>query len=126
MGTAIVRWQSVASSHVMGIGASIQDNMASMQEQMKRNQAEMMERQRRLMMSQQMALARERMYWFGGAACLALTAGLVTKKPAALIPVGPLTIITAYHWDMGYGDLINRVNAMHQDILADERYWFFD
>jgi len=40
------------------------------------------------------------------------------------VPVSILGTVSAFHWDMGYGSKINRVNKMHQDILNDPTYWF--
>lgn len=109
----------------MGVSAS----MEQMQKTMKDNQGLMMERNRRLMISMQMAMTRERTYWFGGAASL-LGLGLLVGKmrgknvSVGLVPLAALSTLTAYNYDMGFGTKINRINRMHHDIISDERYWF--
>jgi hypothetical protein len=40
----------------------------------------------------------------------------------ALIPVFPLSIVTAYQYDMAYGNKLDRVRAIAEDILASEEW----
>ena len=97
---------------------------ASMQETMRENQMALMERQRRLMMAQQMAAARERFWWMAGSASMVGMGFLRTKSPLLLVPLGALSVVSAYTWDMGYGSKIDRINRMHREILNDDTYWF--
>lgn len=108
----------------MGIASSIQEMPERMAASQKEMQITMQERMRRVMISQQMALARERTWWFAGAALALIIAGVASKKHQLLIPVVPISVVGAFTFDMGYGTKINRVNAMHRDVLNDPRYFF--
>ncbi len=77
-------------------------------------QKEMQERMRRTQISQQMAVMRERTWWFGGVTGALLVAAAATRRVSVALPAAPLTIMTAYHWDFGYGTKINRISAMHE------------
>ena len=106
-------------------------NIVKMQKSMADNQKHLMERQRLIMMSTQMAMARERTWWFGGAASvvgLGILIGAMKGKNVvmAALPFAGLSTMTAFTADMGYGNKINRINEMHRDILNDERYFFND
>lgn len=81
-------------------------------------QLDMQERMRRAQMSQQMAIMRERTWWFAGTAGSLVLLAAASRNPKVLIPVFPLGIITAYHWDFGYGDKINRIAAMHECAIS--------
>ena len=82
-------------------------------------------------MSQMMAIQRERFWWFGGALG-ALSTGLlvggmkngISSVKIGFIPFSILSLVTAYTWDMAYGNKINRINSMHRDILNDSNYFF--
>lgn len=88
-----------------------------------------MEAQRRTMMIQAIAMTRERTNWF-----LAVWSTLVTGLSIAalrgknvkvgMIPVTILGVITAYQWDLGYGDKANRINDYAKEIGQDPKYWF--
>ncbi|EFA78411.1 hypothetical protein PPL_09062 [Heterostelium album PN500] len=78
----------------------------------------------------QMAVTRERTYWFGGVTTLGFIALLSAKmrgKPvpeAAIAPLVALSVATAYQYDMAFGDKMNRIKKMAQDIEADGNNWF--
>jgi hypothetical protein len=72
---------------------------------------------RRVMIAQQIAISRERTWWFAGALTIALLAA--TKRPVALAPAVPLAIVTGYTYDMGYGTKANMNHYYHlQTILS--------
>ena len=44
-----------------------------------------------------------------------------TKKPAAIVPLLPLTFIVGYQADLAYGSKVNRIRAEAENILQYER-----
>eukprot|EP01126_Amoeba_proteus_P011746 TRINITY_DN1479_c0_g1_i2.p2 TRINITY_DN1479_c0_g1~~TRINITY_DN1479_c0_g1_i2.p2 ORF type:complete len:144 (-),score=16.87 TRINITY_DN1479_c0_g1_i2:18-449(-) len=85
--------------------------------------------QMRGMITNQIATTRERFWWFLFATGLSATgvglSSIKGKSPSPMIPpLLVLTLITAYHWDMGYGDKPNRIQSMADDVRSDTRYWF--
>lgn len=45
----------------------------------------------------------------------------MTKKPAAMAPLLPLTFIVAYQGDLAYGTKINRIKTESENILMFEQ-----
>ncbi|NWI68565.1 PLRKT protein, partial [Todus mexicanus] len=74
-------------------------------------QNEMRERQTAM----QIAWTREFLKYFGtfyGLAAVCLTTGAIKKKnPGILLPILPLSFVFAYHYDMGYGTLLQRMKG---------------
>ena len=44
-----------------------------------------------------------------------------TKKPAAIVPLLPLTFVVGYQADLAYGSKVNRIRAEAENILQYER-----
>ena len=44
-----------------------------------------------------------------------------TKKPAAIVPLLPLTFLVGYQADLAYGSKLNRIKAESENILQYER-----
>ena len=44
-----------------------------------------------------------------------------TKKPAAIVPLLPLTFLVGYQADLAYGSKVNRIRAEAENILQYER-----
>ncbi|GLH08193.1 SFRICE_001354 [Gryllus bimaculatus] len=87
-------------------------------------QIQMQNQMRERMTAMQIARARELLYWFGSFYALA-TLGMVagfrrTRKPGVLIPLLPLTFITAYQADMAYGNKLHRLRAEAENIMQFE------
>ncbi|NXD05400.1 PLRKT protein, partial [Certhia familiaris] len=58
----------------------------------------------------QIACTREFLKYFGtffGLAAVVLTTG--HENPAVLLPILPLSFVFCYHYDMGYGTLLQRI-----------------
>lgn len=112
------------------VTSSISDAGKGVADRMTENQREAQERVRRVMIAQQMAIARERTWWFGGvtsALGVGLLLGAMKGKNVTLgsIPFIGLSILTAYTWDFGYGTKINRINQMHREIMNSPEYFFY-
>jgi hypothetical protein len=102
------------------------------QEFMLKAQAMQVERQlqmqtlmREKMLAQQLAMARERLYWWGSfyaLASLGLIRGtMVRRQPWILGPLVPLTFVVAYQADLAYGNKMERVIAEADSMLEKER-----
>jgi hypothetical protein len=95
-----------------------------------KNNVRAQERMRRQMVAQQMAMARERVWWFGGFAGTMLLGfcGFAVKHkrvpPAAVAPLLALLTVTAYQVDLAYGNKLDRVNRMMNEIVDSGKYWF--
>ena len=81
------------------------------------------------MLSQQMAITRERAWWFLGGLGLMSTGMIVGALRGKNVSVlaGPLTavsLVTAYQFDFAYGSKPQRIREMHEEILNDPKYWF--
>ncbi|NXM16530.1 PLRKT protein, partial [Ploceus nigricollis] len=63
----------------------------------------------------QIAWTREFLKYFGtffGLAAVVLTIGAIKRKnPAVLLPIPPLSFVFSYHYDMGYGTLLQRIKG---------------
>jgi Fe2+ transport system protein B len=120
------------------IGSAVSSNMEQMQrklqEEMREKQWEMQlrgqERMMRTQLSMQMAMARERMYWMGGAYGAALTGVLGAKlkghaiPKVTAVPLAVFTIFLAYQADFAWGNKAERINKMRREILENEKHWF--
>ncbi|KAL9654825.1 hypothetical protein ABK040_008618 [Willaertia magna] len=127
-------------SYMSSIGSSVANTMvekqkeaqAEMQEKMVKKQQENMikgqERMKRMQIVTQVAIARERFWWFAGFDSL-LTLGLVgatVKKkahPAIIFPWLAITLVTGYQWDFAYGNKLDRINKIQQDIEKED-HWY--
>ncbi|NXY29009.1 PLRKT protein, partial [Pomatorhinus ruficollis] len=69
----------------------------------------------------QIAWTREFLKYFGtffGLFAAVLTTGAIKRKnPAVLLPILPLSFIFSYHYDMGYGTLMQRIRGEAEHIL---------
>ncbi|NWZ64834.1 PLRKT protein, partial [Acrocephalus arundinaceus] len=55
---------------------------------------------------------------FFGLAAVVLTTGAIKRKnPAVLLPILPLSFVFSYHYDMGYGTLLQRIKGEAKNIL---------
>ena len=76
-------------------------------------------------LAQQLAMVRERTYWYGTfyvLAALGLTRGyLKNKQPWALAPLLPLTFIVGYQIDMAFGNKMDRIISEADSILEHEK-----
>ncbi|NXQ32467.1 PLRKT protein, partial [Alaudala cheleensis] len=63
----------------------------------------------------QIARTQEFLKYFGtffGLAAVVLTTGAIKRKnPAVLLPILPLSFVFSYHYDMGYGTLLQRIRG---------------
>eukprot|EP01091_Cochliopodium_minus_P001524 TRINITY_DN11394_c0_g1_i1.p1 TRINITY_DN11394_c0_g1~~TRINITY_DN11394_c0_g1_i1.p1 ORF type:complete len:132 (-),score=26.88 TRINITY_DN11394_c0_g1_i1:35-430(-) len=118
----------------MGAVNSISDKMLENQEKMmekqKKTMIESQDRMIRLQMATQVAFSRDLVLWIGGAWSV-LASGFVLGKIAKknppnfiIAPIFILGLVTAYQYDMAYGDKPNRIYEYRQDILKDNTYWF--
>ena len=100
-----------------GVASSISDGMS---ENMAKNTGNMMEKQkemamlqRQLMMASQIAMGRERFryqcYMYGLAYTFLPIIAFVTKNPKACIPLVPISFISAFQYDMLYGNMQVRI-----------------
>ncbi|KAM9138225.1 plasminogen receptor (KT) isoform 1-T4 [Pangshura tecta] len=110
---------------------SMNENLKSQREFMLMNSRLQLERQllmqsqmRERQMAMQIAWTREFLKYFGvffGLAAVGLTAGAIkNKKPGLFLPMVPLSFILAYHYDMGYGTLLQRMKGEAENILDTE------
>merc|ERR1739844_187545 len=85
----------------------------------------MQNQMRERMVASQVAGAREMFLWLGGFYVIAgsgMIAGFArTKKPAAIVPLLPLTFIVGYQADLAYGSKVNRIKAEAENIMQYER-----
>jgi hypothetical protein len=76
-------------------------------------------------MAQQLALVRERTYWwsaFYGLATLGMVGGyLRSGRSWLMVPIFPLSFVVGYQLDMAFGNKMDRVIAEANDILKKER-----
>eukprot|EP01133_Synstelium_polycarpum_P001347 gene1347-1541_t len=114
------------------MGNTVSSMPEKMVDKMKIMQTDMMEKQLgnqirlqdRMMKKQiafQVAMTRERTYWFAGATGLVAFAALAQtlKNKAvpkmAMPPLAVLTLATAYQWDLGFNNKMNRVRDMAKE-----------
>jgi len=112
------------------IGKAMDDNMKKQQEFMLKTQELMLERQLAMqneMRERQMAalIAKSRdyfMFWmtFYSIAATGLTAGALKGNKKLFAPLVPLTIVTAYNWDISYGNKLERIREEANRILDEE------
>jgi hypothetical protein len=110
-------------------------NPAAMAESQARAQRAMIQRQlamqlemRERMLAAQVAGARDLVHWLLGTLAVvapALVLGAArTGNRALLVPLVPLSVITAYNADFAYGGKPERITAEAERILRDERALF--
>lgn len=107
----------------MGIGEAIGNNMKkNMQEQMQ-FQKELILKQRQMQMATQIAMARERFWyfqWFYYVAAIGLLVGsLAQKKPKILAPLVPLSFAYAFQYDMCYGRMMERAMETADTLIVE-------
>jgi len=105
--------------------AKQQQFMLEMNRMTLERQIQMQNQMRERMMATQIARAREMFVWWGSFYGLTAT-GLIatftrTKKPAAIIPLVPLSFIVGYQADLAYGTKLNRIKSEAENILEYER-----
>jgi len=114
------------------LGKTMEDNFKKQQDfmlEMNRitleRQIQMQNQMRERMVAQQIAGAREMFLWLGSFYVLAGTGMIMgfarTKKPAAIVPLLPLTFLVGYQADLAYGSKVNRIRAEAENILQYER-----
>ena len=118
MGNQIVATADTIAKRGEAASAKMAQNMAN-------QQRETMLRMRELQMATAMARARDLTKWFGTAWCTAGVLGSIgyakRGNPTGLIALVPLSFITAFNYDMGYGNKLQRIRAEATQILAEER-----
>lgn len=106
------------------MGSVMRDNA----ENMLQLQREMMLKQREAQLAVEMARARELFNWTLTFTCTVGTLGLLgavkTKTPTPLIPLVPLSFVTAYQYDFAHGSKMERIRTEAGKILANERLRF--
>ncbi|XP_015470730.1 plasminogen receptor (KT) isoform X2 [Parus major] len=69
----------------------------------------------------QIAWTREFLKYFGtffGLAAVVLTTGAIKRKnPAVLLQILPLSFVFSYHYDVGYGTLLQRIKDEAENII---------
>lgn len=98
------------------------------QEKQSTTMAKNQEAMRRTMLVQQIAIGRERFYWFAtgygfilaGVTAATMKAGF---KPSYMIPVLFGGLFMGYQWDMVFGNKTERINRYTKQILK-EKHWF--
>lgn len=102
-----------------------QDFMLEMNRITLERQIQMQNAMRERMVASQVAGAREMFLWLGSFYVIAgagMIAGFArTKKPAAIVPLLPLTFVVGYQADLAYGSKVNRIRAEAENILQYER-----
>ncbi|CAH1775216.1 unnamed protein product [Owenia fusiformis] len=118
--------------NVLGMNKIMDDQLAKNQEFMLKMQTMTLERQlamqnvmRERMMATQIARSRDLFYWFASFYSLALIGGIAgfrhTRKPAAIVPLVPLTFILGYQADMAFYTKIHRIQVEAESILKSEQ-----
>jgi len=114
------------------VGKAMDDNMEKQQKFMLEMNRITMERQiqiqnqmRERMAAVQIARARELFVWLGTFYGIAgggmLAAFSRTRKPAAIVPLIPLTFLVGYQADLAYGSKLNRIKSEAENIMEYER-----
>ncbi len=99
----------------MVIGEAIGKNMKNNMEEQKKFQRELILKQRQLQLATQIAMGRERLWyyeWFFYLAAFGLTIGAIKEKnPKIAAPIVPLAFAYAFQYDMCYGNMMERAMA---------------
>ncbi|KYQ92588.1 hypothetical protein DLAC_06580 [Tieghemostelium lacteum] len=117
--------------------SSITDNMVEKQKQLQvemvklqlDNQILMQDRMMKKQIALQMAMTKERTYWFAGFVSFMYAAAFVITKKEGKVPkilVGPavaLTVVTAYQYDMAFLNKMNRIKKMADEYEHDPSLW---
>lgn len=94
----------------MGIGEAVGKNMKKNMEEQMNFQKELILKQRQMQMATQIAMGRERLWyyqWFYFLAATGLLIGaVVQKQPKIAAPLVPLSFVYAFQYDMCYGTMM--------------------
>ncbi|XP_065831340.1 plasminogen receptor (KT)-like [Oscarella lobularis] len=125
MGSITSKMDSVMSENMEKMMDKQKEVMESTQTAMLKRQIQMQMEIRDRMVAAQVAMGREQLYWYGSfytLAALGMIRGFsVSKKPAVLAPLLPLTFVLGYLIDLNYYTKRTRVIAMAEGIMTNER-----
>ena len=106
----------------MGIGGVMKESMKENMEKQMAFQKELILKQRQMQMATQVAMGRERFWyyhWFVVTAATAMTLGfLKTKDPKVFAPLLPLSFAYAYQRDMLYEEMFDRVQGSVDELIV--------
>lgn len=107
----------------MGIADSMNANMKKNMEAQMQFQKELILKQRQLQMATQIALGRERLWYYQSfviVAAFGLTALAIKKKdPRVMFPLVPFGFAYAFQYDLFYGDMMERAQKEAGKLLID-------
>eukprot|EP00745_Piridium_sociabile_P007068 TRINITY_DN145368_c0_g1_i1.p2 TRINITY_DN145368_c0_g1~~TRINITY_DN145368_c0_g1_i1.p2 ORF type:complete len:155 (+),score=36.99 TRINITY_DN145368_c0_g1_i1:81-545(+) len=114
------------------MGKTMDDNLKKqqafmlMQSQMQmERQLQMQNQMRERQMAMQIAKGRDLFMWWASAYTVAILGGVMgfsrSRNPMALVPLGPMTFMVAYNYDMAYGSKIDRIRAEADRIMDEEQ-----
>lgn len=107
----------------MGIAESMNANMKKNMEAQMQFQKELILKQRQVQMAMQIALGRERLWYFQSFLALAavgLTALAIRKRDVrAVFPLVPMSFAYAFQYDMLYGDMMERAQLCADGLIVD-------
>jgi hypothetical protein len=105
----------------MGISDSMNSNMKKNMEVQMQFQKELIVKQRQLQLATQIALGRERFWYyqyFVFLAALCLTAAALKKKDIRVVfPLLPLSFAYAFQYDLLYGNMMERAQSEADKLL---------
>lgn len=95
------------------ISAGMKETMNTNMEAQKKFQKQVLLKQRQLQLATQQAMGRERFKYyavFSGLVCIgAIVRTYATKNPLYLIPIVPLSFLTAFQYDLYHGRMMYRI-----------------
>jgi hypothetical protein len=107
----------------MGIAESMNANMRKNMEMQMQFQKELILKQRQLQLATQIALGRERLWYYQTFVILAaigLTGVAVAKRDVrAVFPLVPLGFAYAFQYDMLYGNMMERAQAEADKLIVE-------
>lgn len=107
----------------MGIAESMNANMKKNMEAQMQFQKELILKQRQAQLAMQIALGRERLWYFQSflaLAALGLTALAFKKRDVrAIFPLVPMTFAYAFQYDMLYGDMMERAQRCADELIIE-------
>jgi hypothetical protein len=107
----------------MGIAESMNNNMKKNMEAQMQFQKELILKQRQVQMATQIALGRERLWYYQYFVILAtigLTGAAIHKRDArVLFPLVPLTFAYAFQYDMFYGNMLERAQVVADQLIIE-------
>eukprot|EP01006_Ploeotia_vitrea_P005576 TRINITY_DN118110_c0_g1_i1.p1 TRINITY_DN118110_c0_g1~~TRINITY_DN118110_c0_g1_i1.p1 ORF type:complete len:154 (+),score=7.71 TRINITY_DN118110_c0_g1_i1:51-464(+) len=96
----------------------------SVSKPMVKNQREIQLKQREMQMAMNRAFARDLLNWLAalsGTIAVGATVGFVKKRtPVGFIPLVPLSFVMGYQYDLAYGNKMERIRTMTEQILTEE------